>query len=152
VSALDVSVQAQVISLIADLKRECDTAVLFISHNLAVVRQLCDRVLVLYLGRTMEQGPVSRLYASPAHPYTRALIAAIPVPEAESIDPRARYPKAAVLRGELPSPIAPPPGCVFHTRCPHAVEICATSRPALQAVEADHEVACHRWRELDGGG
>lgn len=144
VSALDVSVQAQIIALLQELTRESRTAVLFISHNLAVVREICDRVLVLYLGRAMEQGPAERVYEHPAHPYTRALLAAVPVPDPDSplLEP------ARLVKGELPSPMSPPTGCVFHTRCPHAVEVCVRSLPAAKPVGEGHEVACHRWPEV----
>jgi oligopeptide/dipeptide ABC transporter ATP-binding protein len=143
VSALDVSVQAQILSLLQDLKREYRTSILFISHNLAVVRQLCERVLVLYLGRMMEQGDAASLYSTPAHPYTRGLLEAVPVPDPDLQPARLARP----LEGELPSPIAPPAGCVFHTRCPHAVSVCREKVPAWDAVSPGHYVACHRWRE-----
>jgi peptide/nickel transport system ATP-binding protein len=157
VSALDVSVQAQILALLQDLKNEYQTAILFISHNLAVVRQLCDRVLVLYLGRMMEQGATESLYSTAMHPYTRALLAAVPVPDPD-VQPRRL---AGVLGGEMPSPIAPPSGCVFRTRCPHAVAVCRERVPEWEeaAAAADtmgpgasHFVACHRWRELAGEG
>jgi len=143
VSALDVSVQAQILALLQDLKREYQTAILFISHNLAVVRQLCDRVLVLYLGRMMEEGATEALYTTPKHPYTRGLLAAVPVPDPD-VQP-SRW--ATALGGELPSPLAPPSGCVFRTRCPHARELCAQRVPEWE-TGAGHSVACHRWREL----
>jgi len=148
VSALDVSVQGQIVALLQDLKRETGTAILFISHNLEVVQQLCDRVLVLYLGRMMEQGATEDLYANPAHPYTRALLDAVPIPDPD-IQP-ARL--LGTLAGELPSPLAPPPGCVFHTRCPHVQPICREQLPATERVSLHREVACHRWRELMGSG
>ena len=152
VSALDVSVQAQILALLQDLKREYQTAILFISHNLAVVRQLCDRVLVLYLGRMMEEGTTESLYSTPAHPYTRGLLAAVPVADPD-VQPRRL---ARVLGGELPSPIAPPSGCVFRTRCPHVKEVCRERIPEWETIAAadtmspgaTHFVACHRWREL----
>jgi oligopeptide transport system ATP-binding protein len=144
VSALDVTVQAQILSLLQDLKREYRTSILFISHNLAVVRQLCERVLVLYLGRMMEQGATEALYSTPAHPYTRSLLEAVPIPDPD-LQP-ARLVRA--LGGELPSPLAPPPGCVFHTRCPHAIDVCKARLPAWEEAGPHQEVACHRWREV----
>ena len=148
VSALDVSIQAQIINLIADLKRDFGTGVLFVSHNLAVVRRLCDRVLVLYLGKPMETAPTAALFDRPLHPYTKALLAAVPIP-----DP-ARQPArlAATLGGELPSPLDPPSGCVFRTRCAHATAECAQQAPAFRPQTitsvAAHRVACHRFEEV----
>jgi oligopeptide transport system ATP-binding protein len=144
VSALDVSTQAQVILLLRTLKSEAGVALVFISHNLTVVRELCERVLVLYLGRMMELAPAHLLYAQPLHPYTRALLAAIPVADPDI--QRARL--ARVTRGEPPSALAPPPGCVFQTRCPHAIEVCRREVPAWQPAGAGRHVACHRWREI----
>lgn len=144
VSALDVTVQSQILALLQDLKREYGTAILFISHNLAVVRQLCDRVLVLYLGRTMEQGATTALYDTPAHPYTQGLLEALPVPDPELQPGRLGHP----LGGELPSPLAPPSGCVFHTRCPHVLDVCRAQVPVPEAAGPQQKVACHRWREI----
>jgi peptide/nickel transport system ATP-binding protein len=144
VSALDVTVQGQILALLQDLKREYGTAILFISHNLAVVRQLCERVLVLYLGRTMEQGATAALYDTPAHPYTQGLLEAVPTPDPDLQPLRLGNP----LGGELPSPLAPPSGCVFHTRCPHVLTICRTQVPIPEAAGPHQEVACHRWREI----
>ncbi|EWY41000.1 peptide ABC transporter ATP-binding protein [Skermanella stibiiresistens SB22] len=139
VSALDVSVQAQVMALLADLRSRLGLAMLFISHDLPVVRHLCDRVVVLYLGRVMEEGPVSEVLRAPHHPYTRALLSAAPSLHAESRRER------VVLRGEPPSPANPPSGCVFRTRCPHAIEACAAQPPPLEPREAPgHRVACIR--------
>ncbi|WP_128000312.1 dipeptide ABC transporter ATP-binding protein [Piscinibacter defluvii] len=132
VSALDVSVQAQVLNLLADLQQQLGLAYLFISHDLAVVRHLSDEVLVMYLGRVMEHAPKSRLFARPLHPYTRALLGSTPGLGREPV----------VLTGELPSPLAPPPGCVFHTRCPRAQERCRIERPALRSLDGT-QVACH---------
>jgi len=144
VSALDVTTQAQIVALVDSLRREYGLTLLFISHNLAIVRRLCNRVLVLYLGRMMELACAEQLYEQPRHPYTRALLDSIPVADPD-IQP-ARL--LRTLEGELPSPLAPPSGCVFHTRCPHAIEVCRQRIPAWERVEASHYVACHRWREL----
>jgi peptide/nickel transport system ATP-binding protein len=145
VSALDVLVQAQILKLLNDLRREYGLAILFVSHNLAVVRQLCDRVLVLYLGRRMELAPTEALFERPAHPYTRALLSAVPVPNPE-IQP-ARLGRA--IEGDPPSPLNPPNGCVFNTRCPYTAEVCRERIPVWEAVEAGAQVACHRWQELN---
>lgn len=144
VSSLDVSIQAQIVGLLKRLQREMRLSVLFISHNLAVVRQLSQRVLVLYLGRVMELAPRDELYARPRHPYTRALLESIPVPDPA----RERERKRAPWHGEIPSPLDPPSGCVFRTRCPWAEPRCAAARPSLETVGAGHQVACVRWREI----
>ncbi len=139
VSALDMSVQAQVLALLADLRARLGLALLFISHDLPVVRSLCTRVVVLYLGRVMEEGPVDAVFRRPMHPYTQALLSAAP-----SLDPAHRRART-LLRGEPPSPAAPPSGCVFRTRCPIAVERCADAVPALEPQErTGHRVACIR--------
>jgi peptide/nickel transport system ATP-binding protein len=143
VSALDASTQAQIVALIERLRNERGLSVLFISHNLEVVRRLCDRVLVLYLGRMMELSPVGAMYPAPLHPYTRGLLDAVPVPDPD-VQP-ARLQRA--LGGELPSPLSPPPGCVFNTRCPRAEERCATQAPAWEHAGGGRHVACHFWRE-----
>jgi oligopeptide/dipeptide ABC transporter ATP-binding protein len=145
VSALDITVQEQILKLLADLKRESGLAILFISHNLAVVRQLCERILVLYLGRMMELAPTTALYSQPLHPYTRELLESAPVPDPD-VQP-GRLTRA--LLGEPPSPLSPPSGCVYRTRCPHAIEVCGEHVPKWEtAGGAARWVACHRWREL----
>ncbi|MFN8723726.1 MAG: ABC transporter ATP-binding protein [Rhodospirillales bacterium] len=138
VSALDVSIQAQIIGLMSQLQRDFGLAMLFISHDLSVVEYVCDRVMVMYLGQVMEAGPVDRLFAAPRHPYTMALQAAAPIPDPEA--PRRRM----VLQGDIPSPANPPSGCVFRTRCPFAIADCAKVRPAPRVVGPEHTVACIR--------
>jgi peptide/nickel transport system ATP-binding protein len=138
VSALDVSIQAQVINLLRDLQQRLGLTMLFISHDLAVVEYICDRVIVLYLGRIMEIARSSDLYSRPQHPYTRALLSAIP-----STDPLARQ-ERQLLKGDIPSPANPPSGCVFRTRCPHAIEACAHMVPELREIAPGHRKACIR--------
>ena len=137
-SALDVSIQAQVINLLADLRERLSLTMLFISHDLDVVEYLCDRVVVLYLGKVMEVAPTAALFERPLHPYTQALLAASPKP-----DPLLPTEHVA-LKGDIPSPIAPPSGCVFRTRCPHAIELCAQTVPPLEERAPGHFSACIR--------
>jgi dipeptide transport system ATP-binding protein len=141
VSALDVSIQAQVLNLLMDLQDELGVAYLFISHNLAVVEHIAHDVLVMYLGKVVEAGPKPALFAGPRHPYTRALLAS--TPSLHAADRRTRI----VLKGELPSPLNPPSGCAFHKRCPHAVDRCAAETPLLRDF-GPLRVACHRAEEL----
>lgn len=136
VSALDVSIQAQVINLLEDLKEEFDLTMLFIAHDLGVIEHICDRVIVMYLGRVMEIAPAATLYARPNHPYTQALLAAVPV-----ANPRQRRARTR-LKGDIPSPINPPSGCVFRTRCPMAKPECAQVVPELKKIGPDHSSAC----------
>ncbi|MCQ4206246.1 ABC transporter ATP-binding protein [Streptomyces longispororuber] len=138
-SALDVSVQASVLNLLADLQRDRGFGCLFITHDLAAVEYLADRIAVMYLGQIVEQAPTSELFADPKHPYTQALLSAAPVPDPVTQRTRERI----VLSGELPSPLAPPPGCRFHTRCPLAVDRCRTEVPALRTLDGGREVSCH---------
>ena len=137
VSALDVSIQAQVLNLMMDLQREMGLAYLFVSHNLAVVEHISHRIAVMYLGRIVEYTDKKTLFARPLHPYTESLLAAVPVP-----DPRIKRQKR-LLQGDVPSPINPPSGCHFHTRCPYAVERCKVEDPALREVKPGQFVACH---------
>ncbi|WP_035716496.1 ABC transporter ATP-binding protein [Azorhizobium doebereinerae] len=140
VAALDVSIQAQIMNLIAALQRETQVAMLFISHDLGLVEFIADRVMVMYLGRVVETAPTREIYRRPRHPYTRALLAATP-----SIDPRAARARPRVLlRGEPPSPANPPSGCAFRTRCAFALEACAVARPALRDIGGGHQHACLR--------
>jgi oligopeptide/dipeptide ABC transporter ATP-binding protein len=137
VSALDVSIQAQVINLLADLREKLSFTMLFIAHDLAVVEHICDRVIVMYLGRVMEIATAEDLYGGAVHPYTQALLSAVPVPEP------GRRKSRVVLKGDIPSPINPPSGCVFRTRCPRAEAICAEKVPPLNTVGPGHVSACH---------
>jgi oligopeptide transport system ATP-binding protein len=147
VSALDVSVQAQIVNLLADLSRRHHMALLFISHNLAVVRHLCEEVLVLYLGRVVERASRDELFRSPRHPYTRALLQAVPEP-----DPR-RAPRVAPgPSGEATVPGVSAAGCAFAPRCVYASGPCGTAVPTLESVASSHVVACHRWRQLPVAG
>ena len=141
VSELDVSIRAQVLNLLMDLQAELNLAYLFISHDLSVVRHIADDVMVMYLGRPVEQGPKEVIFAGPRHPYTVALLAATP-----SVDPKARS-KRLTVKGELPSPLDPPSGCAFHKRCAYATEICAVDRPELRPI-VGRAVACHHAEQL----
>ena len=144
VSALDVSVRAQILNLFVELQQSHAMACLFVSHDLAVVRHVCDRVAVMYLGHLVELAPRDALYATPRHPYTRALLAAVPEPDPERQRAKPRVP----LQGEIPSPAAPPPGCVFHTRCPMAIARCRDEVPAWRPI-GETMVACHRAEETE---
>jgi len=137
VSALDVSIQAQVINLLRDLQRDLKLSYLFISHNLAVVEHISHRIAVMYLGRIVEYTDKTTLFARPLHPYTEALLAAVPIPNPAI--KRARH----VVQGDVPSPLRPPPGCHFHTRCPYAEARCRSEVPLLREVQPGHHVACH---------
>lgn len=141
VSALDVSIQAQVINLLEDLQKKFDLTYIFISHNLSVVKHCCQRIGVMYLGRIVELAPSDRIYDNALHPYTKALISAIP-----TIDEDGETKERIMLAGDLPSPIDPPGGCAFHTRCPYATEKCRTERPELKEIEPGHFAACHNIR------
>jgi len=146
-AGLDVSVAASILNLIKDLHDEFGLTCLVITHNLNIVGFMCDRVGVMYLGKLVELGPAERIFNAPAHPYTAALLSAVAEP-----DPRRREKREGriLLKGEIPSPLNPPPGCRFHTRCPLAEGACSRSEPQFQEVEPGHWVACFRWREWPG--
>jgi oligopeptide/dipeptide ABC transporter ATP-binding protein len=139
VSALDVSIQAQIINLLEDLQQRLGLTYLFIAHDLSVVRHISDRVVVMYLGKVVEVADRQALYEDPLHPYTRALLSAVPIPD-PALEARREH---TVLRGEVPSPLRPPPGCVFHPRCPRAEARCSAELPALREIKPGHRGACH---------
>ncbi|HEX6210982.1 MAG TPA: oligopeptide/dipeptide ABC transporter ATP-binding protein [Methylomirabilota bacterium] len=146
VSALDVSVQAQILNLLLDLQADLRLTYLFVAHDLSVVRHISNRVAVMYVGRMVELAETEALFSAPRHPYTAALLSAVPEP-----DPRMRS-RRVVLQGEVANPAAPPPGCYFHPRCPYAIEPCRTQTPAWQEISPGHLVACHRASELQLAG
>lgn len=141
VSALDVSIQSQVLNLMRDLQKQYSLTYVFISHNLSVVKHFCDRIAVMYLGRMVELAPKHGLYEEPLHPYTRSLLSAVPVAKPKMKRER------IILTGDVPSPVSPPSGCSFHTRCPDRMEICKTVRPDFVAMENDRYVACHLYTQ-----
>ncbi len=147
VSALDVSIQAQVVNLLDDLQDDFGLSYMFIAHDLAVVRHVSDRIAVMYLGKIVELAPARELYAKPIHPYTEALLSAIPIPDPEENRGRERL----VVGGEPPNPVAPPPGCRFHTRCPRATDVCKTVEPPLAEYPGGHLAACHHPMNVESG-
>ena len=143
VSALDVSIQAQIINLMMRLQKELNLSYIFIAHDLSVVKHISDRIVVMYLGNVMEISPSKKLYSEPFHPYTKSLIASIPVPEP------GKKGKREFLQGEIPSPLNSPVGCKFCTRCKYADDLCKEKRPILEVVEGEHQIACHHWRKIN---
>ncbi len=143
VSALDVSIQAQILNLLKDLQSQFDLTYLFIAHNLSVVEHITDRMIVMYVGKVVELGGTERIFANPLHPYTEALLSAVPQP-----DPRVEI-EQIILQGEVASPVNPPSGCYFHPRCRYAQDICIDQEPPLREIEPEHQAACHFAEELD---
>ncbi|WP_376694510.1 ABC transporter ATP-binding protein [Wenzhouxiangella sp. EGI_FJ10409] len=144
VSALDVSIQAQIVNLLKDLQRKLQLSLIFIAHDLSIVRHVSDRILVMYMGKVMELADRTSIYREPRHPYTRALIESVPIPD--PVRERARARRS--IQGDMPSPLDPPSGCVFRTRCPFATELCAEKVPELEMLEGGQQVACHHHRDL----
>jgi oligopeptide transport system ATP-binding protein len=145
VSALDVSIQAQIINLLAALSREMQLTLVFIAHDLSVVKHISDRIAVMYLGKIVELGPAVDVFEKPLHPYTKALVSAVPIPDPEREKKRQRI----LLAGDPPSPMNPPAGCSFHPRCPYAVEKCSQAVPVLESLNATRQAACIRMREIN---
>jgi len=142
VSSLDVSIRAQILNLLMDLQKQKNLSYLYISHDLSSVRQISHRVAVMYLGEIVEEAPTDELFARPVHPYTQALMSAVPIPDPETKVQR------IILPGEVPSPINPPPACRFHPRCPYATDICREKKPEWEKIGPDHFVSCHHWRKF----
>jgi oligopeptide/dipeptide ABC transporter ATP-binding protein len=141
-SALDVSVQAQILNLLKNLQRDFHLTYLFVTHHLLVVKYTSDRIAVMYLGKIVELAPTAEVFQHPLHPYTKALLSAIPIPDPDSGRER------IILSGDVPNPVNPPQACRFHPRCPFVKELCREVEPLLEADSGGHTVACHRWREL----
>lgn len=147
VSALDVSIQAQIVNKFEDLQKELGLTYLFIAHDILIVKHISDRIAVMYLGRIVEIGDADELFDHPKHPYTKSLLSAVPIPDPNTMENKNRI----VLQGDIPSPLKAPSGCSFRTRCPFATEACAKSTPQLESIDDNHQVACHFWKEIDAG-